>query len=552
MKKTITRTLLVLVLLSTPQCPVFAQGPAFTYQGKLESGGNAASGVYDFTFALWDAGVGGTQQGAIFATNGVAVSNGYFAATPNCGNVFTGKALWLEIAVRTNGGSGFATLNPRQPLMPAPYAMLANTASNLSGTLAAAQLTGAIPASQLSGTAGAATNFTGALAGDVTGTQGATVVASVGGQSALNVASGVIAGNAATSVYNTYNLVKRDGTGSFAAGSLTLNGNLNLPATSASAGVIYSDGAPLIQAFGAGNLFAGGAGNFGMTGGNNTGIGGMALANNASGSNNVGNGMAALNHNSAGNDNTANGYWALLMNTTGSGNTANGYNALMWNGTGSFNTADGQQALALNGGGSNNIALGYQAGYNIFGDNNIDIGNQGVSSDANIIRIGSGQTNTYVAGNSVHIAGMLRLGSEANTGSGPNYPPGSTGLIVRRILCISSVSNTIVAATDVLTLIRDGTPSGLNLACAASAQFQSLACTGIDRNGNQVIRQLAMRYTSGWTVVFSDAQRVVHYDISFGNPYVGGHTCHVVLDRYDDGSTSDNWLAGTVTTTYNQ
>lgn len=49
-----------------------------------------------------------------------------------------------------------------------------------------------------------------------------------------------------------------------------------------------------------------------------------------------------------------------------------------------------------------------------------------------------------------------------------------------------------------------------------------------------------------------DSQKVVHCDISFGNPYNQGHTCHVVLDRYDDGTTSDNYLVGTVTTSYNQ
>jgi hypothetical protein len=63
---------------------------------------------------------------------------------------------------------------------------------------------------------------------------------------------------------------------------------------------------------------------------------------------------------------------------------------------------------------------------------------------------------------------------------------------------------------------------------------------------------LAVNAAPLWTVIFSDSQHVVHYDISFGAPYSDGHTCHVVLDRYDDGTTSDHWLVGTVTTTYNQ
>ncbi len=71
--------------------------------------------------------------------------------------------------------------------------------------------------------AGNATNFSGALAGDVHGTQGATVVGKVGGQSATNVASAVIAANAATSTNTAGTIVLRDGSGNFAASAITAN-----------------------------------------------------------------------------------------------------------------------------------------------------------------------------------------------------------------------------------------------------------------------------------------------------------------------------------------
>ena len=49
--------------------------------------------------------------------------------------------------------------------------------------------------------------------------------------------------------------------------------------------------------------------------------------------------------------------------------------------------------------GSNNIALGFLAGANITtGSGNIDIDNAGLATDTNIIRIGSGQTQTFIAG----------------------------------------------------------------------------------------------------------------------------------------------------------
>jgi hypothetical protein len=130
------------------------------------------------------------------------------------------------------------------------------------------------------------------------------------------------------------------------------------------------------------NFFAGPSGNTTTTGSANTADGETALQNNTSG-----------------NNNTADGSGALVANKTGSGNTAGGHSALGANQFGSFNTAYGYGALANNGTGSNNIALGYQAGFNNnTGSSNIDIGNQGLSADNNIIRIGDGQTQTYLAG----------------------------------------------------------------------------------------------------------------------------------------------------------
>jgi hypothetical protein len=64
-----------------------------------------------------------------------------------------------------------------------------------SGNFAAGTIT-----ASLVGNATIATNFTGSLVGDVTGTQGATTVATVGGITAANVASGVNAANTLTGV----------------------------------------------------------------------------------------------------------------------------------------------------------------------------------------------------------------------------------------------------------------------------------------------------------------------------------------------------------------
>ena len=86
------------------------------------------------------------------------------------------------------------------------------------------------------------------------------------------------------------------------------------------------------------------------------------------------------------------------INVAGSNNTASGVGALIYNTTGSNNTANGYFSLHNNRYGSYNIAEGYQAGYNITGSSNIDIGNMGSANDANIIRIGSGQKQAFIAG----------------------------------------------------------------------------------------------------------------------------------------------------------
>ena len=99
-------------------------------------------------------------------------------------------------------------------------------------------VTSTTPVANLSigGNAGSATtaiNFTGNLLGDVTGTQGATVVSNVGTLPATgvnSVFSGVTAANNATAVATPARIVLRDGTGNFAANQITavtFVGNLN-------------------------------------------------------------------------------------------------------------------------------------------------------------------------------------------------------------------------------------------------------------------------------------------------------------------------------------
>jgi alpha-tubulin suppressor-like RCC1 family protein len=145
-------------------------GTAFSYQGRLNDGASAASGIYDLRF---------TVHGEIAAIGMVAgpvtntatlVSNGLFTVLLDFGpGVFTGEGRWLELGVRTNGGSGFATLTPRQPIAATPHALFAAGASNVLGTVNADQLRGSIPASSLSGTLAPAQLPTGVVTNGASG-----------------------------------------------------------------------------------------------------------------------------------------------------------------------------------------------------------------------------------------------------------------------------------------------------------------------------------------------------------------------------------------------
>jgi hypothetical protein len=103
--------------------------------------------------------------------------------------------------------------------------------------------TTAVPNLSIEGNAATATNavnFSGTLIGDVTGTQGATIVSSVGTISATganSIFSGVTAANNATSSNTGSRIVLRDNNGNFTAGNITATnffGNATTATTSTS------------------------------------------------------------------------------------------------------------------------------------------------------------------------------------------------------------------------------------------------------------------------------------------------------------------------------
>ncbi|MCB2154008.1 hypothetical protein KQI84_03925 [bacterium] len=108
-------------------------GTAFTYQGRLTNGGAPLDGPVSLRFSLFDAPTTGTQIGGTIAPPDRLISSGLVEESLDFGaTAFDGSSRWLEIAVDADGGAdNFETVTPRVQMLPAPYAMYAETAGNV-------------------------------------------------------------------------------------------------------------------------------------------------------------------------------------------------------------------------------------------------------------------------------------------------------------------------------------------------------------------------------------------------------------------------------------
>lgn len=253
-------------------------------------------------------------------------------------------------------------------------------------------------------------------------------------------------------------------------------GNLLLPATSSTAGIVKINTANILHAYGLQNIFLGSfSGNFTTSatysvglgygtlnnitnGGQNVAVGGNAgnaitsgvgnlcvgylsgaaitttgdncflgfkSGQSTTGQNNVSLGSQSLfgfGGGGAANNNTIVGFAGGYRISTGTDNTIVGYNVAPFISTGSFNTAIGDSALPSLTTGSHNTTLGYNSGSGYTGSesSNICIKAAGTASESNVLRIGTagsgnGQVSTcYIAGiNGVTVTGTAVLCSTA-------------------------------------------------------------------------------------------------------------------------------------------
>ena len=100
--------------------PTGAVAAAISYQGRLvhPTTGAPLSGTYDLEFTFWSLSGGGSQIGATVPRNAQIITNGLYSTqlAVDPANI-NGQELWLQIRVRTTGGT-WETLTPRVQVLP--------------------------------------------------------------------------------------------------------------------------------------------------------------------------------------------------------------------------------------------------------------------------------------------------------------------------------------------------------------------------------------------------------------------------------------------------
>lgn len=380
-----------------------AQTTAFSFQGKLNDNGTAATGSYDMLLKLYDtAAVGtGTQVGTTVTVSGVAVTDGVFSVQPDfTANAFPGPDRFVEVGLKPAGsGNPFTILSPRQPITPTPYALhslnavSANSATNATNATNATTATNATNAT----TATNATQLGGAPASQYVQTN----------DGRLSDARAPLSGSTAY-IQNT----TTQEAGSF---NVSLNGTLGgtLSANAVNSATQYNIAGSRVLGVSAAaeNTYAGIlAGNV-NTGSSNSFFGSQAGVSNTTGGNNAFIGTRAGFLGTSGAQNTFLGTFAGYHTTAGTNNLFVGFDAGDSNTIGGYNSFIGRLAGYHNTLGLANVFVGDDAGdTNTIGNSNTLIGssaNVGANNLTNATAIGAGaivsQSNSLVLGHDAFV-----------------------------------------------------------------------------------------------------------------------------------------------------
>lgn len=104
---------------SSAQVPV---DTGWTYQGRLTSGGAAATGSFDLRFTLYSDDAGASPTGPVLTVPGVVMDAGLFTVKLDFGGEFTGSKRWIQIEVSPAGAETYTAL-PLQEISSAPQSL---------------------------------------------------------------------------------------------------------------------------------------------------------------------------------------------------------------------------------------------------------------------------------------------------------------------------------------------------------------------------------------------------------------------------------------------
>ena len=93
MKKMLVTFPLALAALCAAEVSAAPLSPAFTYQGRLNDGGQPANGLYDLAFTLHDEPTNAPSLGTYIILSAVPVTNGLFTVELNSAGEFGAKGV---------------------------------------------------------------------------------------------------------------------------------------------------------------------------------------------------------------------------------------------------------------------------------------------------------------------------------------------------------------------------------------------------------------------------------------------------------------------------
>ncbi|MDQ4145034.1 MAG: hypothetical protein M3198_15095 [Actinomycetota bacterium] len=158
---------------------------------------------------------------------------------------------------------------------------------------------------------------------------------------------------------------------------------------------------------------------------------------------------------------------------------------------------------------------------------------------------------------SININGTLGTTGllETGTGTGTSQPPELKGVVIRRINSRNPAAGQLVAKAmgedGEVHFQRDGTSGGfiLNGGPEGNGNLYRAACMGMNGAGTPVNKYIGE--SQGITQVFTNAQSLVYFSCSFGDPLSIRHETYITLHRGADLGSDWEWV-GYVISTLNQ